>query len=88
MTSRGWFFFVPVVYAKVDLRKYDSVYTNYAGYSGYAADERGDWFWLEVRGEKARPVRIYRGQDEQTMKEIVNCLQHEAGLTVCRGTDG
>jgi hypothetical protein len=86
LTAHGWLFFVPVVHARVDLRQYDSVYTSYVGSSGYTADEPGDWFWLEVRGPRAKPVRIYRGQNEQTMKEIVNCLQG-AGLTVRRGSD-
>jgi hypothetical protein len=78
----GWIFFIPLVHARADLSRYEAVYTSY-----YGDEESGDSYALQIRGHKVRSVVVWRGGNEQTMKEIVDCLQDDAGLEVRRADD-
>jgi hypothetical protein len=76
------FFFVPLVWKKVHLRHYDRALTNYLGDS-----EDASFFSVTLCGPRAAPVRLYYGSDERKMKEVLDCLQFDVGLTIGRGDD-
>lgn len=75
------FFFVPMVTAQVDLGSYDAVYTS------FVADDESESYFVELRGRRAPRLVVYNGGDHGTMKEILDCLQFDAGLEIRRDTD-
>jgi hypothetical protein len=84
--------FIPCGTTTVDLRRYDAVYVDCRVGDGldwktfftreYASP---DVYLLELRGARVRrPLRIYRGLSETTMKDMVDALRDVAGLRVER----
>jgi hypothetical protein len=81
LVLHGWIFFIPLIHARADLSRYEAVYTSYSG------DDEYDFYGLEIRGHKVRPVVVWEGSNELTMRAIVDCLEEDAGLEVRRADD-
>jgi hypothetical protein len=71
--------FMPLInQSEIELEPYDAVYTD------FSSDGESDWFVLELRGERVQPMVIYRGGNEQLMKELLDTLQKVAHMRVER----
>jgi hypothetical protein len=91
LTKQRWIAFLPCRRVTVDLRRYDAVYVDsragppLSWHSVLLERQQGDLYLLELGGRRVRkPLPIYRGMSEITMKEMVDALQELAGLSVER----
>jgi hypothetical protein len=89
--KRRYLAFVPLWSITVSLAKFDTVRTDWQGPSGSMAwriltrDQREDVFVLELYSQRTGDaLTVYRGPDEETMKDLADVLREHAGLTLTR----
>ena len=82
LTVARKFLFVPLGTRVLDLRDYDTIWTDCT--LGDAEDNAPDVYYLELEGRKKGPVRILKTSDEWSMREVVDTLKEAARLQVKR----
>ena len=95
LTVAKWLFgIIPCGEFTVNLKKYDTVLVDCTlgrrGFYGFGllgflltGGARPDVFYVSIRGNRVRPLQLYRGTSDVTMKELLDMLQ-EVGLRVER----
>ena len=79
LTKRQWVCFVPVSRWSVNVSKYRCVWLD------HAAGEDTDFYTLELAGDHGQtPVTVYRGANEEVMKDLADALRDLAGLRIER----
>jgi hypothetical protein len=82
LVIKQWFLWIPVYRKLVELKDYDSIFTDWSFQDD--GDSRSDLFTLELQGPMRRPNRIWQGQNEQSMHVLIDLLKEAAGLTIKR----
>jgi len=89
--KRRYLAFVPLWSVTVSLAKYDTVRTDWQGPSSSMVvraltdDERQAMFILELYSQRdGDALTVYRGPDEETMKDLADVLREHGGLTLTR----
>jgi hypothetical protein len=81
LTVVQWVLFRPTVTSEADLEKYEAAYSSFLNAGKYTS------YLIEVRGPGVPTILVYDGGSHAVMKEMLDCLQFEAGLPIRRGDD-
>jgi predicted nucleic acid-binding Zn ribbon protein len=81
LTVNGWLMFFPVVFARINLKHYDTAYTYYEGDGDY------EFYTLKIQGDDVPAYTVYSGGSQDLMKEFADVMQYEGKMTIRRGRD-